>query len=178
MVFRRERYKSNAQVSFVRRAGVRARAILLVRLQAACLSGAAAMTADEIIARLDGVRERGPGRWSAKCPAHEDRSPSLSIRECDDGTILLHDFGGCDALSIVGAIGIEFADLFPARNIRRVDHRERPRIPASERLELLEHEIGVALFIATDFLANREISDDDYARLVQAVARIGSSKHG
>jgi hypothetical protein len=149
------------------------------------------MTADEIIARLDGVRERGPGRWSAKCPSHEDKSPSLSIRECDDGTILLHDFGGCDALSIVNAIGIEFADLFPARNIRRVDHRERPRIPASERLELLEHEIGVAFFLISDAvnaLSRREnlnsgqslatLFDDDCKRLTLAYQRIGSARHG
>src|SRR5690349_10346417 len=62
--------------------------------------GDAAITAADIVARFDGVRERGPGRWMARCPAHDDSSPSLSIRELDDGTILLHDFAGCDALAI------------------------------------------------------------------------------
>src|SRR5690554_7571094 len=68
------------------------------------------MTAGELISRLDGVRETGPGRWIARCPAHEDRRPSLSVRETDDGTILLHDFGGCSALEVVESIGLEFAD--------------------------------------------------------------------
>ena len=63
------------------------------------------MTADELVARLEGARERGPGRWSARCPSHDDKSPSLSVREGDEGTVLLHCFAGCSALDICGAIG-------------------------------------------------------------------------
>jgi len=43
-----------------------------------------------------GSRGAGPGRWVASCPAHEELSPSLSIRELEDGRVLLHDFAGCD----------------------------------------------------------------------------------
>lgn len=135
------------------------------------------MTAEEILARVDGVRAHAPGRWSARCPAHEDKRPSLSIRELDDGTTLLHCFGGCDALSVVQAIGVTFADLFPNKLIRRVDHSRRPRIPASERLELIEHEVGVVFFLASDFVANKSITDDDYKRLVLAYQRIGTARH-
>jgi hypothetical protein len=135
------------------------------------------MAAADILERLEGVRERGNGRWSARCPAHEDRSPSLSIRELDDGTVLLHDFGGCSPLAVVQAVGMEFSALFPNRSIRRVDYRRRPSIPAGERLELLEHEIGVAFFIATDFLKSKAMSDEAYDRLAKAVKRIGSGRH-
>ena len=41
------------------------------------------MTAATILDRLDGVRPTGDGRWIARCPAHDDRSPSLSIREAE-----------------------------------------------------------------------------------------------
>ncbi|MDE2264100.1 MAG: hypothetical protein KGL45_16380 [Gammaproteobacteria bacterium] len=58
-----------------------------------------------VLDRLDGVRQSGPGRWLARCPAHEDRSPSLSIRELDDGRVLLHDFGGCDTQAVLDALG-------------------------------------------------------------------------
>ena len=38
----------------------------------------------QILDRLRGVRKIGDRKWTARCPAHDDRSPSLSIRECDD----------------------------------------------------------------------------------------------
>lgn len=69
--------------------------------------------ATTLLDRLDGVRQSGPGRWLARCPAHEDRSPSLSIRELDDGRVLLHDFGGCDTEAVLDALGLELQALFP-----------------------------------------------------------------
>jgi hypothetical protein len=53
------------------------------------------MTADALLHKLDGVRRTGTDRWIAKCPAHDDRRASLSIRELNDGRALLHDFAGC-----------------------------------------------------------------------------------
>lgn len=70
---------------------------------------------DTLLPRLDRVRERGPGRWTARCPAHDDRTPSLSIRETEDSRVLIHCWTGCEAAAIVAAIGLELADLFPPR---------------------------------------------------------------
>lgn len=72
-----------------------------------------------LLARLDGVREVGPGRWLAKCPSHDDRSPSLSICELEDGRIFLYDFAGCEVDSILAAIGLRLSDLFPEHSERR-----------------------------------------------------------
>ena len=47
------------------------------------------MIAAKLLDRLPGVRKTGPGRWIAPCPAHEDRRPSLSIRELEDGSRFL-----------------------------------------------------------------------------------------
>lgn len=137
------------------------------------------MSAVEVIARLDKVRERGPGKWTARCPAHEDKTPSLSVKELDDGTVLLHCFGQqCHALAIVQAIGLEFADLFPERSIRRVDPGiRRCVLSAGERLQLLEYEVGEALFIANDFLRDKTISEENVLRLAQCVNRIGKARH-
>lgn len=71
--------------------------------------------AEKLVARLDGVRETGTGRWIARCPAHEDKRPSLSIRELDDGRVLVHDFGGCEVGDVLAAVGLEFSDLYPER---------------------------------------------------------------
>lgn len=66
-----------------------------------------------LLERLDKVKERGEGSWIACCPAHEDKTPSLSIRETSDGTILVHDFAGCSPVDILSAVGLELKDLFP-----------------------------------------------------------------
>ena len=65
-----------------------------------------------LLERLDGVRDRGGRQWYARCPAHNDNSPSLSIKETNDGTVLIHCFAMCSPADIVAAIGIELADLF------------------------------------------------------------------
>ncbi len=48
----------------------------------------------------------------AKCPAHDDHNPSLSIKQGNDGRTLLHCFAGCRVEDICAAIGITTADLF------------------------------------------------------------------
>ncbi|HLW82620.1 MAG TPA: hypothetical protein VKS20_11345 [Candidatus Acidoferrales bacterium] len=52
-----------------------------------------------------------------RCPAHADRSPSLSIREGSDGRVLLHCFAGCSLEAVCEATGIHVFNLFakPAR---------------------------------------------------------------
>ena len=66
----------------------------------------------ELLSSLDAVKARGPHKWSAKCPAHADKSPSLSIREGDDGRLLVHCFAGCRVNDITAALGLRVADLF------------------------------------------------------------------
>jgi hypothetical protein len=51
----------------------------------------------------------------AKCPAHEDNNPSLSIGEGNDGRTLLHCHAGCTAEAICAAVGIRPSDLFTPR---------------------------------------------------------------
>ena len=134
------------------------------------------MTLDELLERLDGARNRGDGRAMTKCPAHGDKRASLSVRELGDGTLLLHCFAGCDALSIVQAIGLEFADLFPSHGIRRVDPSEKPRLSAADALAALDHEVTVAAIIGADFLAHREIDPPTWSRLADAVRLIGDAQ--
>lgn len=67
------------------------------------------------------ARQTGPGRWIARCPHHEDRSPSLSLRNLggpDGDRVLLNCFAGCDTRDVLAALELDFADLY--------DH-ERPR---------------------------------------------------
>src|SRR5690606_18985346 len=67
-----------------------------------------------VLDRLDNVRRSGRG-FTAKCPAHADRTASLSLAEGRDGRALLHCFAGCSALDVVQALGLRLADLYAER---------------------------------------------------------------
>ena len=69
------------------------------------------MSANELLSRLNGVRTRGSGKWIARCPAHQDKSPSLSITEGDKG-LLLRCWAGCELTAITGKLGLALKDLF------------------------------------------------------------------
>ena len=60
------------------------------------------MTA-ETIAKALGGRKAGGG-WMARCPAHDDREPSLSIRDGGDGKVLVHCHAGCDQGRVIAAL--------------------------------------------------------------------------
>jgi putative DNA primase/helicase len=57
----------------------------------------------EVIAQFLGGRKAGCG-WTAPCPAHDDRTPSLSIRDAEDGRILVHCHAGCDQEQVIAAL--------------------------------------------------------------------------
>lgn len=72
---------------------------------------------DKLLAALDQAGRtwrRVNGQTMAQCPAHDDRNPSLSIREASDETLLLHCFAGCPSADVVAALGLRMADLFAA----------------------------------------------------------------
>ena len=69
------------------------------------------VTIHEFLSRLQRVKKQKDG-WVASCPSHEDKTPSLSVKEGTDG-IVLKCHAGCSVESIVAALHVELADLFP-----------------------------------------------------------------
>lgn len=92
------------------------------------------MSADAILSRLDAVRKVGPGRWRARCPAHDGKNKQvLSIGETTDGTVLVKCFAGCTAAAVVGAVGLELHDLFPKVDWQETGtHNARPKRPRTD----------------------------------------------
>jgi hypothetical protein len=85
---------------------------------------------------LAALREHGhePKRagtgWCCRCPAHDDRNPSLSIHAGDDGRALVNCHAGCTVDAVCGAIGLRPADLFnshPSRMGGRNGRKPRTR---------------------------------------------------
>jgi len=60
------------------------------------------MTA-ETIAKALGGRKAGSG-WVARCPAHDDRTPSLSLADGHDGRLLVKCWAGCSACDVLAAL--------------------------------------------------------------------------
>lgn len=57
--------------------------------------------------------KRNGNGFMACCPAHEDKTPSLSISEGEDGCVLLKCHAGCTIEKVLKAIGLKMGDLFP-----------------------------------------------------------------
>jgi hypothetical protein len=130
--------------------------------------------APRIIDRLDGVRQTAPSRWIARCPAHEDRSPSLSVRELDDGRVLIHDFGGCETRDVLFAIGLGFIDLFD----KQLAHHFPPvrgGLSARELLRVISHETTVAALLVTE-AQSRPLTGEERERLANAASRLAKAE--
>ena len=81
-----------------------------------------------------GCEPRGPAHdFSTRCPAHEDRSPSLSVREGADGRAVLWCFAGCDIEDVIRALELSWTDLFPDGH-RRAPRARQPRLVSEPAL--------------------------------------------
>jgi len=77
---------------------------------------------DRVLSHLEGVHRSGVG-FMARCPHHADRDASLSVKERDDGVVLMHCHAGCGNVDVVVSAGLAFVDLYPAGS----RERRRPR---------------------------------------------------
>lgn len=73
------------------------------------------MKIEDILSRFEGVEQSAPDSWMARCPAHGDSNPSLSITLKPDGKVLMHCFTGCTVEEICAAVGLKVSDLMPER---------------------------------------------------------------
>lgn len=129
--------------------------------------------ADTLLARLDRVKSTGPDSWIASCPAHEDKRPSLSVRQTDD-RVLIHCWAGCGAGEVVAAVGLELRDLFERRHTDTYVAPRRPPLPSSRELvALLEYDLAVIDIAAGKLSSNAgKFAPEDHETLINAIADI------
>ncbi|SAL06413.1 hypothetical protein AWB81_07578 [Caballeronia arationis] len=135
------------------------------------------MSADTLLNRLEGVREVGPGRYVARCPAHEDRQASLSITEKPDGVLLVHCFAGCAIAEVVGALGLDLADLFPPREsgaagLVRSGKPVKRRWSAAQILAALTLELCEIVLVIGAIARRGAVTPTEYDRLLRSVQRV------
>lgn len=132
---------------------------------ARALTGSACL--EKVLERLHKVKQAGSGKWKACCPAHDDKDPSLSIKEGSDGRVLLHCWAGCETRDVTAAIGLELRDLFPGE--------KQPRRGPSKQALMYErfiYQIGV-----NTIMRGEKLTSVDRQRFDLARQRLGV-KHG
>jgi hypothetical protein len=102
------------------------------------------MTA-EAIAKALGGRKAGAA-WMARCPAHEDRAPSLSIADARDGKVLVRCHAGCDQRDVIAALrarGVWDADERRPIRFSRQPDRPLPAEPDSDAVKRMEAALAI-----------------------------------
>ena len=136
-------------------------------------------TADPAILlhRLDGVRQMSRDRWMARCPAHSDRSPSLSVRDTGD-RVLVHCFAGCATEDVLAAVGLTFRDLYSdpwkaAYHAATAQGAVKLQSPDPAEVERLVVQIA-----RDDLAAGKTLSVEDRARYELAIERLRATRRG
>lgn len=127
---------------------------------------------DNLLSRLDKVRQTGPDSYMACCPGHEDKSASLTIRQAGE-KILIHCFAGCSLHEVLVSVGLEISDLFPPRE--SYGKPERRPFPAMDALRGIAFEALVVSAAASALLAGHPFTPADRERLSIAATRIQSA---
>jgi hypothetical protein len=120
-------------------------------------------SAESALARFeDALHDHGSkgGRGMWTCPSHQDRCPSLSVKAGDDGRVLVHCFGGCATLEVVGALGLAMRDLFDAPAPKNWRPPPRRRVARCHRGQL-----GLPTWDSLFWSQDENIIDSHFARL-------------
>lgn len=92
----------------------------------------------KVVTRLKGMTKAGDGNWSARCPAHDDKTASLSVKIApDDGRLLCVCHAGCSFNEIVAALGVQPRDFFKKESRMNTSQIERTYDYIDENGQLL-----------------------------------------
>jgi putative DNA primase/helicase len=82
---------------------------------------------DLLLSKLHNPRRLSDGSYQARCPAHEDKSPSLNVRLSETGKVLVKCYAGCSADAICAAAGIPLFANAKARPLTPAEKAEQRR---------------------------------------------------
>jgi hypothetical protein len=136
------------------------------------------LKAEAFLSHCDKVRKTGPDSWIACCPAHGDKNPSMTVRELDDGRVLLHCFGGCSVEEILRSVNLDFDALFPDRLPSGKEYSKglRRPFPASDVIEALAEESMIVAVAAYRLGNGLPVLDCEQERLRVAFDRIALAR--
>ena len=129
---------------------------------------------ETVLSRTDKAKRTGRNKWLACCPAHDDKKPSMSIAEADDGRVLLHCWAGCHTSDVLAAIGLTFGDLYPSTSHAHLAPVKRP-FNASDALSAIAFEITFACHCANMMAQGVTLPESDRDRLLLCASRLNAA---
>lgn len=134
---------------------------------------------ETILGKLDGARPSGDG-WRADCPNGHRSHFSLSFKQVENGSVLLHCHSGCGPQEVMRGLGLTLADLYD----RPIDTKPQfaKRTPAEVKeyrlkaaFKYLPKELLIVQVASLDLLQGKPLDEDSHIRLELAVERIRSA---
>jgi len=119
------------------------------------------------------VRQMKPNHWMACCPAHDDKTPSLSITERPDRT-LIYCHAGCEAEDVLKKADLSWSDLY--RNQFKAAYEQAAHKRIKVDIDPLDVEKRVLAIAKARIDQGIEMSIDDRARVALAVERLREEK--
>ena len=137
---------------------------------------------DNLLSRLVNTKHSGNGRWRARCPVHQTESSkgrTLSVRETETGSVLIHCHAGCPADAVLMQLGLTFSDIMPpekytnySKYLSKPTGRSRVYVQDETCLNIYILDIAVGLMKKGSQLTEEEL---DYCSI--AVQRLKELHH-
>ena len=123
-------------------------------------------TLSGIASGLNKVKWHGDYKFSACCPAHDDRNPSLSVSD-KNGKILVKCWAGCTQEEVIGAL--RDLGLWHTASRHQLERRKRTRLKAD-----ISHHQQMLLVAAA---STTDLSETDIAKVKESMAFLKEHLH-
>jgi hypothetical protein len=130
---------------------------------------------DNFISRLSKAKRTGNDSYIACCPAHADKSPSMTVREVEDGMLLVHCFAGCGIDDIAGAIGFSISDLMPDKQPDELRKSRRIPFSPSDVLACAKNDAALLYVVMCDLDKGILLTEKQVKEAKKSAARIYSA---
>jgi len=130
---------------------------------------------DNLLSRLKKVKKTGNDSFIACCPAHDDKSPSMTIREVENGKLLIHCFAECSIENIIGSIGLDFDDIMPDKVDDEIRRSRKIPFSPSDVLACVKADAKYLYLVFCDIDKGNALTPDNLEYAKRAAARIYSA---
>jgi hypothetical protein len=128
------------------------------------------MNINDFLSYFEKSYRSGKDEYQCLCPAHNDKTASLSIKNLPDERILIHCFAGCAANDILGAVGLTFDDIVPKR-LGDFKPVSKPFNPYAV-LKAISNETLLVALAGLEVANGKTLLQEDKDRLMIAVNRL------
>jgi len=128
------------------------------------------MNINDFLSYFEKSYRSGKDEYQCLCPAHNDKTASLSIKNLPDERILIHCFAGCAANDILGAVGLSFDDIVTKR-LGDFKPVSKPFNPYAV-LKAISNETLLVALAGLEVANGKTLPQEDKDRLMIAVNRL------